>query len=1673
MVFPALGAKTRPLLEDEGAIFVFNVNNERQFTVLRGQAGPGLALAVGNPYGFVRSMSHLGHAGTVRALTFLPAHERKHPLLVSAAREPIGTSDNFTGSVRLWDVSTGTSLADSIIATKEPGRAPALTAWHTGNDPKDVGVAIAWWDGQVRVWDVAHGKLQMAPDGRNNSTVASVATAGQFPTSGQFLTASMQTSDCLIHSWLSEAEKPPSLQTKPRIQLTADDPKIGPYYLPIDLATFPSQANGSIDRAVLLARRQGPTRSADDQDVLFLLDLTENKVLARHTLGTFQVNMRRLAVSPTGKHIAVADADNQRVLVFSISNFGEAARPQVLRGHGTNFTSVSFGKKGNDPGLLLTDGEGAKMVFDFHNRRLVADDDTWKKDTPDTSLWQIDPKKEGDQVFLTVSGPDFKVKSILLGKDCKITAGAFLPPRKGLPFGPLLAVGWLDEFSQPMLALYDVASGTQVRQFAGHTTAVHSLSFASDGRFLASVAADQTVRLWSMTSLDQVLDKAGALSGVVVVQQKTHLEVARVPEGSSLKKGAVIEGLVEKNEVRELATPLDFYTTLFDTKPKTDIVLSVRQPGTDKATNLAFKVGQGTDQRNPLLSLFVTRAGELAKRDWIAWTSMGPYDASGLNAEKYLGWHFNPEKAADPIDFARADKYRDKYEAKGILTDLLRLANATKAFEEWKTKPLPEMEVSIDEIGPEGPRVGDRRLTRTRVLTPRMTLPTSFPRERLNAVSWQLDGGPWQPFSTGVEGPWSLDLASLPWDRGSHVIGVRLEIDALTRRFDKTVAFHYLPEAPRIEFSKEWLEKNFPDAAKTGMVLTTKKDTFVLEAEIHPGTSGEELKVTVQQGNDKPVTVKGPRVHHEFKLKEGANYLKIQAVNAKALEDLKQLEMAEQEVRVDYYRERAAPQIAFSEVVPLVEGGVPIRVQPGELITVSVPKVRIVGKVVGEENLQEVKRDKQSLANFDAGKMKQFDFKDEITLKKGEQVLLYTAKSKNSPPGEGTLRLVYQPPVGQIRSVRPVDKSILYDKEIELNVALISPDHMEPYTATVLVNGNQQPKVELEAGRSEFKSKIKLDPGSNRIVVRLDNDWKAEAVRELQVTYRRPPRIVEFRVPKEVDKAVQNFDAVVESPPELPPCEVHVNEARFRDDRLQVELLDRERGRWKVTLREVELKEGDNILTLVVANTDGDSPMSAPEKVRFTKPKPPVPIVRFRDFKDEEVTYELPRPKQLLRFSVTSATLLTQVELRGENDTVLFKQKTEELKEWKANQPLQFTVEIRLSPARPTTFHLVATNEGGHGQANATLQIPERPAYVVIDKLESLKPGGKEWSPSLQNDSNGLAVFDVIPEGRVKLSGHIYWNDPDDKRFQRKINLRVFCNDFQQLPAEADLPKPKATETTFTATVLLTRAQENVVEVDLPDFKRAEGQRHTCVVRKCTDLVLPGRRLHLVIIGIDVKDGAALKKRALDAVSAKQLPGAEGGWQALPFFEKVVVYEPLVGGVSQGQILKHLDWVKRQIQASAPEDRNIVLSEVVLVYYQGREMLTPEGHFLLSDDYKGYKDLKATGVNCVEIVEKFSDARGVQVMMFDVARVQADAEAPPVTRAFEGTRVGFFHSFWSGEKPPVTRLLPMLQQSWSKANNLDSLAKQIGELCRDQAPQMRFLPYLPGQLAQLEFGGKR
>jgi hypothetical protein len=725
-------------------------------------------------------------------------------------------------------------------------------------------------------------------------------------------------------------------------------------------------------------------------------------------------------------------------------------------------------------------------------------------------------------------------------------------------------------------------------------------------------------------------------------------------------------------------------------------------------------------------------------------------------------------------------------------------------------------------------------------------------------------------------------------------------------------------------------------------------------------------------------------------------------------------------------------------------------------------------RAAGEEELEELQSDGKRVFGFTPGKVKEFDAEQELDLTPEAPPLKFTARSRHSAVGEEAFRIVYQPPTATIGAVRPADEGRVYSKEVTLHVELAPPDDKKDYEAEaeVLVKDQSQSRRRLDPGSRDFEAKLTLEPGLNAILVRLRNKWGASAERDLKLTYKRPPRVTAFDAPRTTEKAALDLSAEALSPAELPPTEASINGVAFRGDRLKADLLDRAAGRWKLTLIGVGLKEGNNLLALTVANPDGlstDDPGEKPAtaEVRSAYHGPPPPLVRFLSFPDGG-EYPVSSPALRLAFRVESELELKSAELRDDRDKVLYTAVPDDLK----RRGLEGARDVRLTPGRPTTFRLVARNEGGIAEARVTLTAPERPAFVEILSLESFRTG-KVYKP--RSDAQG-AVFDEVPEGRVRLRGRISWNDPDDERFRDRLTVQVYANGFRQLPVDAEPERPKQAERAFTATVLLTRETDNRIVVELLDAKQGDGQRDTCLVRHCPDWIR-GRRLHLVAVGIGETDGPALERRALEAINARK--GPDGRLQAPPF-EEVPAVDVLVGGVSKGQLIRRLLEVKRRIQAAAAaEERGPVLGEVVLLYYQGREAVKDGKRYLLTADSKDDADLERTGVTPREIVELFDDARGAQVVMLDVehARLARGApEDPEGAGAFKGTRLGVFYSFW--DKAPDERLLALLKRGWPQATTLESLGQQVDALRQRLAPQLQFVP-LPGDLAWLEFGGKR
>ena len=233
---------------------------------------------------------------------------------------------------------------------------------------------------------------------------------------------------------------------------------------------------------------------------------------------------------------------------------------------------------------------------------------------PEGRGWSVRPETVGagsqEHTVLSVLNGGRVAGRIELGERQQIGDYAVLPPQAPQNRA-LLAVAYFDfAAGQPILAMFNGASGERFREFLGHTGRITSVAFSGDGRFLTTAADDQTVCVWTLTDLDQVLGTRGQLSGLTVDASEgdsklTVAEADRQLEAAGISKGDVLEGIVSGNDVRP-----------FDSVPRCTrrfLWLSRAAPSHCAASrandrrDIKVVVGQGVDERKPLFTFFASR----------------------------------------------------------------------------------------------------------------------------------------------------------------------------------------------------------------------------------------------------------------------------------------------------------------------------------------------------------------------------------------------------------------------------------------------------------------------------------------------------------------------------------------------------------------------------------------------------------------------------------------------------------------------------------------------------------------------------------------------------------------------------------------------------------------------------------------------------------------------------------------------------------------------------------------------------------------------------------------------------------------------------------------------------------------------------------------------------------
>ncbi|HEY8505359.1 MAG TPA: hypothetical protein VIL46_12310, partial [Gemmataceae bacterium] len=1071
-------------------------------------------------------------------------------------------------------------------------------------------------------------------------------------------------------------------------------------------------------------------------------------------------------------------------------------------------------------------------------------------------------------------------------------------------------------------------------------------------------------------------------------------------------------------------------------------------------------------------------------------------DSSAPAAERVIGWHFNPAEPGGPSRFAAAGEYRRDYKRPGILKHLVARADLSAALRDLKGEaPPPDPRMGLRLEGNGDPVLTDGRLlVRRKDVTLALSIDPDFPLDRVASLHWELAGdAKRREFDPALEERAGrvrrAGLAGLPWRRGPLTLRAVLTTGgAEPRTFTQELALHYQPPPPQVELDAAWKKQN-PPTAPGGAVYRTvfrgAKPRWAFAADVRPGEPGEEVSVRVRL-NGGEWRESGPAVRETFELREGPNLVELEATHAAALKGYEENETARLAVGVVYQPPMVKvnpPEIDLA----LRVGERERTVLPGAVIVLddlAAPSVPLRGTIRAAENLALAGLNKEPLKGFRPGAAETFRIEQELALRPGEQEFELRAKTASSEPAVVRFTLKYVPalPAAVVRA--PRDGQELVEErdgdEAAVEVQFEPPDDPHPFTVYASVNGEPRGKPEkLDAGARLWKTRLRLEPGANAVRLHLGNAWGAErADGPVTVFLKRPPRIVRAEAGEVGKRPRVDLSAEVESPGELPPTGATLStaagEQAFGADAFTKGEADPRTGRvtWRFAAPQVPLEQGKNRFRLVVRNADGPSAAKDFPELAYEPPPPPKAAITFSGPPDQTVDV----PRYPVSFTVRSASPLERVTV-AHNGAVVHEVPAAELKKLapvagpggEKEYVLEVEHVVRLEP-RPNELRFTARNAGGDATAARTVSYVRVPPRVVIDRIEPFRNPAPAYEPEVGGDQR--VIFPEVGPGHVRLVGRLVWGDDREAGLGGRAYVKVWVNGLQQLPTDVRPPaSPGATERRFEVELVLNRAEDNLIELKVEGLPETVDAQRRCVVRRCAKPV-QGQRLHLAVIGVGVKDGAALQREALRAVGATA--DERGRYSARPAFEEIELYPPVCGVVEVPNVNRLLNAVRERIRSRRRADLLNPVNDVVLLYYRGRERIDENGTYFLTSN-------PVEVIRCKDLArDYFPDLPGAQVLLLDVAR--PGRELPPPSARPRGDEV----VHWPGD-PNVARMRkarpaeaprgpePDLIEALGKAlpgpGKLGELSRAVLELFQGQ-PYARFTPEVPGPLAELPIRGK-
>lgn len=1392
------------------------------------------------PTGKVHRMR--GHAGTVVGLTFVPGGP---PVLVSAAIElPAGTG----GKVRVWDVTESREMK-TLHGMPDRILRPGLSAWRVGPVLEQIRVAVAWGDDKLRVWDAGANQLSVAPSDTRPIAVWSLPGQPARLLAGAGSKLGVWTVPDAAGGGLGQMTR--AANFNPLVSLS---PSAGPLAVTAvppngpqpDLTAWVVLESKTFDYRLMLARLPGGAIAAD---IPLWRGATKPPVIA---------------ADPSGRYLAISGNENNEIWMYRVQDLlaGGMAK-QVLRSVAQTMRFASFAQRDQQLGVVVGTAPAGSpprawqpasdQVFDLKQRR-VSNVQGWQDFNADQAGWSVVPAVANERLQLEVGRQGQPPKTIVLDKGDVLTSWSVCPPT-ALSKDPLLVVGLLHD-SEAQLLLYSAASGELLRQLSGHFDRIDSLRFSRDGKLLASAAMDNTVSVWWLADLAESLQANGALRELAVEPNEQGQLVVKQDRPGRFTTGDVLS-IIHKDPDKppravKFRSAWEFQNYVAERKPGDKLTIEVTRANDQGKATVETLVERAIPERKPLCSLFFFAERRNEGLKWIGWDPLGRYDASGDEAERRLGWHFNTDDPDFPVKFAVAEKYREQNYWEGLLGDHVEKGPVLVP----KPPPAPEMSLFLREGEDLLKAVaGGPFVARTRAPTALVRLVGDFPERSIDSVTWQIGEakGVFQRVSAGL---YEADLEGAGLGRTAAMLHAEvLTREQPPRAFFREALLRVVPPPARIDVAPA-----MPETAKVeklAFAVSIQSDVFskaeTVAVKLVHTHEGKEAAAQEWEAADATAS------ERQLVLRPGSNLITITARPAKALPDTIELEEAKRSWIV---RLTAAqrPEIQLlgvvrsgePEPVPLVPDAPFVTGEPrldfrGK-ISVAAPDVltRAFYTVAGNE--KEI-----DLAGFKPDKGSTFEFTQALPLVPGLQTVTLTTMTNRRISDRVSFSAQFKPVLPAIEKVtltqagQPLPQDNLFvegrhEPKVTAEIQLAPPpkELMFPHDVDVLLRlrsgeavAEEALAVKVQDLPQTIRHELVLKPGENEFNVVLKNRWGNEVSAPGTVmVLRQPPKIVKVNLPAETKTPEVLLAAEVATATPLLRVAVFTNGLEVPAEGVKMAPVPDAKDRWQVVAKvpmQVASKKTD--IEMSVWNRDGETLEPYQGSSNYVLPPPPVPEIRLENPVQT-------RTGQLdVRFRVRSTTPLQRVTARISRRGLTLQE--EQLPLDAAGAPdasgfVAYRQAWSLDEIGERTFQVIveASNKGGVGRtAPIDVNYLPEPPQLVVDELRPV--GGAK---ALAHKGFKTQRFESAANGRLQLKGHL----DTTRGVDRSSRVKVWVNGFLQMSLPVDA------QSKFSGEINLNVAKSNRISFELPHLP-VEDERLPTLVLDCT-AHLPPPKMHLLTV---------------------------------------------------------------------------------------------------------------------------------------------------------------------------------------------------------------------------------